>query len=59
MVYTAPLIDAEGVHRGWMSSVVDITAQKQAEARQRDQELRCSARGWPAWARWPPRWRTN
>jgi PAS domain S-box-containing protein len=40
MVYTAPLIDAEGVNRGWMSSVVDITAQKQAEARQRDQEVR-------------------
>lgn len=40
MVYTAPLIDADGVHRGWMSSIVDITAQKQAEARQRDQELR-------------------
>lgn len=40
MVYTAPLIDADGVHRGWMSSIVDITAQKLAEARQRDQELR-------------------
>ena len=40
MVYTAPLIDADGLHRGWMSSIVDITAQKQAEARQRDQELR-------------------
>ncbi|TFV90145.1 PAS domain S-box protein [Oxalobacteraceae bacterium OM1] len=40
MVYTAPLVDAQGVRRGWMSSVVDITAQKQAEARQRDQELR-------------------
>ncbi|MGV7207433.1 ATP-binding protein [Oxalobacteraceae bacterium A2-2] len=40
MVYTAPLVDAQGVHRGWMSSVVDITAQKAAEARQRDQELR-------------------
>lgn len=40
MVYTAPLVDAQGVHRGWMSSVVDITAQKQAEARQREQELR-------------------
>lgn len=40
MVYTAPLVDAQGVHRGWMSSIVDITAQKQAEARQRDQELR-------------------
>lgn len=40
MVYTAPLVDAQGVHRGWMSSVVDITAQKQVEARQREQELR-------------------
>ncbi|WP_374480456.1 ATP-binding protein [Zoogloea sp.] len=46
MVYTAPLIDAEGEHQGWMSSVVDITAQKQAEARQREQErqLQRSAR---------------
>lgn len=46
MVYTAPLIDARGAHRGWMSSVVDITAQKQAEARQREQErqLQRSAR---------------
>lgn len=46
MVYTAPLIDAEGRNRGWMSSVVDITAQKQAEARQREQErqLQRSAR---------------
>jgi len=40
MVYAAPLVDAQGVHRGWMSSVVDITARKQAEARQREQELR-------------------
>jgi PAS domain S-box-containing protein len=40
MVYTAPLVDAQGARQGWMSSVVDITAQKQAEARQRDQEVR-------------------
>lgn len=40
MVYTAPLVDAQGLHRGWMSSVVDITAQKKAESRQREQELR-------------------
>ncbi|WP_342616374.1 ATP-binding protein [Rhodoferax sp. GW822-FHT02A01] len=38
MVYTAPLIDADGKHSGWMSSVVDITAQKQSAARQREQE---------------------
>ena len=46
MVYTAPLIDADGVQRGWMSSVVDITDQKRAEERQRAQEaqLQRSAR---------------
>lgn len=38
MVYTAPLIDADGQHSGWMSSVVDISAQKQGELRQREQE---------------------
>lgn len=40
MIYTAPLIDAEGAYRGWMSSVVDITAQRQAEAREHEQERR-------------------
>ena len=40
MVYTAPLIDADGLHSGWMSSVVDITAQKQADERQRAQDER-------------------
>ena len=45
-VYTAPLIDAQGHNQGWMSSVVDITAQKQAEDRQHEQErqLQRSAR---------------
>jgi PAS domain S-box-containing protein len=38
MVYTAPLIDSEGRHTGWMSSVVDITSQKRAQARQREQD---------------------
>lgn len=38
MVYTAPLIDAVGRHSGWMSSVVDITAQKQMELKQRQQD---------------------
>jgi len=37
MVYTAPLIDGQGRHTGWMSSVVDITAGKRAEERQRQQ----------------------
>lgn len=35
MIYTTPLIDAAGTHKGWMSSVVDITAQKRAEEQQR------------------------
>lgn len=35
MIYTAPLIDASGKHKGWMSSVVDITEQRKADARQR------------------------
>jgi len=37
-VYTARLIDAGGQHSGWMSSVVDITAQKRAELRQREND---------------------
>lgn len=40
MVYTAPLIDAHGQQSGWMSSMVDITEQKQAEARQREYDER-------------------
>ena len=46
MVYTAPLIDASGQHSGWMSSMVDITEQKLAEARQRqyDEQLQHTQR---------------
>lgn len=46
MVYTAPLIDADGQHSGWMSSVVDITEQKRAELRQRqnDEQLQHAQR---------------
>ena len=46
MVYTAPLIDSEGQQSGWMSSVVDISAQKRSEARQHlhDKQLQHSAR---------------
>jgi two-component system, LuxR family, sensor histidine kinase DctS len=46
MVYTAPLIDATGKKKGWMSSVVDITEQKKAESKQRllDAQLHHTAR---------------
>lgn len=35
MIYTAPLVDAAGTHKGWLNSVVDITTQKRAEEQQR------------------------
>ena len=38
MVYTARLIDGQGQHIGWMSSVVNITAQKRAEEQQQQRE---------------------
>ncbi len=37
-VYEAPLIDAGGVHRGWMGSVIDITEAKKAARRARLQD---------------------
>ena len=42
MINNAPLIDADGRQSGWMSSVVDITAQRQMEANQvrQDEQLR-------------------
>ena len=38
MFYTTRLIDGSGQHIGWMSSVVDITAQKRAEEMQQQRE---------------------
>ena len=38
MVYTARLIDGNGQHIGWMSSVVDITDQKRSEEHQQQRE---------------------
>lgn len=40
-VYEAPLIDAQGVHRGWMGSVIDLTEAKRAArlARAQDEAL--------------------
>lgn len=37
-VYEAPLIDASGVHRGWMGSVIDITETKRAARLARAQD---------------------
>ena len=38
MVYTAPLVDSNGVRQGWMSSIVDITVQKLIKDRHQEQE---------------------
>jgi two-component system sensor histidine kinase DctS len=38
VVYTAPLIDASGQQRGWMSSVIDVTERRRIEALTRAQE---------------------
>ena len=35
MIYTTPLVDTAGIQKGWLNSVVDITAQKRAEEQQR------------------------
>ena len=37
MVYESPLIDAQGRQIGWMGSIIDITAKKQLEERERRQ----------------------
>ena len=46
MVYTAPLVDASGRQKGWISSVVDVSEQKRAEVRLRlhDEQLQRSGR---------------
>ncbi len=37
-VYEAPLIDAKGMHRGWMGSIIDITEARRAARQAREQE---------------------
>ena len=37
MVFESPLVDANGVQIGWMGSIVDITARKRLEERERHQ----------------------
>ncbi len=43
LIHEAPLIDATGQQTGWMSSIVDITPQKQAEELNRQQQERLQA----------------
>ena len=46
MIYEAPLVDGQGRHTGWMSSVLDISGQRRAEelSRQHLERLQASAR---------------
>ena len=34
MIFESPLVDAQGLHMGWMGSIVDITARKRSEERE-------------------------
>jgi two-component system, LuxR family, sensor histidine kinase DctS len=46
MIYEAPLLDSQGRHTGWMSTVLDISAQRSVEelSRQQQERLQASAR---------------
>ena len=46
MIYEAPLVDGVGKHTGWMSAVLDISAQRRAEdlSRQQQERLQATAR---------------
>jgi two-component system sensor histidine kinase DctS len=43
LIHTTPLIDTQGRHTGWMSSIVDLSEQKRAEERERQQLERLQA----------------
>jgi two-component system sensor histidine kinase DctS len=46
MIYEAPLVDGQGRHTGWMSAVLDISAQRRVEeiSRQQQDRLQATAR---------------
>ncbi|MDT7833875.1 two-component system sensor histidine kinase NtrB [Aquabacterium sp. OR-4] len=46
MVYEAPLVDGTGHHTGWMSAVLDLSAQRRVEdlSRQQQERLQATAR---------------
>ncbi len=46
MIYEAPLVDGEGQHTGWMSAVLDLSAQRRVEeiSRQQQDRLQATAR---------------
>ena len=46
MIYDAPLVDGQGRHTGWMSAVLDLSAQRRVEeiSRQQQDRLQATAR---------------
>jgi two-component system sensor histidine kinase DctS len=46
LIYEAPLVDGQGAHTGWMSAVLDISAQRRIEeiSRQQQDRLQATAR---------------
>jgi two-component system sensor histidine kinase DctS len=46
MIYEAPLVDGNGRHTGWMSAVLDMSAQRRVEelSRQQQERLQATAR---------------
>ena len=46
MIYEAPLVDGQGRHTGWMSTVLDVSAQRRMEdiSRQQQDRLQATAR---------------
>ena len=46
MIYEAPLVDGQGLHTGWMSAVLDLSAQRRVEeiSRQQQDRLQATAR---------------
>ncbi len=43
MIYEAPLVDGQGRHTGWMSAVLDVSAQRRVEELSRQQQDRLQA----------------
>ena len=43
LIFEAPLVDGQGRHTGWMSSVLDLSAQRRAEEMSRQQQERLQA----------------
>ncbi|CAN5248168.1 PAS domain S-box protein [soil metagenome] len=46
MVFEAPLLDSAGLHAGWMSAILDLSAQRRVEeiSRQQQERLQATAR---------------